>query len=203
MSMVLPNGRGGRILAASIALLLLVVLWVGIALPLIDLYADRAQAVYDRAASVRRQLALVAEEPVFEQAIHRAGGMAPSEDLFLAGPTDAIAGATLEQRVHAMASHDGAALASAETLAPQAEGHYQRIQLRVTVTGDWSEIIALLQDVTTSRPVMLVDDLQIASLPAVQAGAPSINSVFTVIAFRDGTTPRDHLQAGTSSLTTP
>jgi Tfp pilus assembly protein PilO len=184
-------------------LMLLIVLWLAIALPLINLYAARAQEISDRAALLRRQLALVAELPAFEQAAQRAGGAAPVGDTFLAGPTDAIAGATLEQSVQAMASRGGAALASAETLAPKAEGHYQRIQLRVTVTGDWSEIIALLQAVTTSRPVMLVDDLQVAGVQTVQAGAPPINAVFTVIAFRDATAPGDDHKAGTSSITAP
>ena len=67
----------------------------------------------------------------------------------------------LEQLLQTMTSRSGAALSSAEALAPKADGPYQQIQLRITVSSDWPALIRLLQAITASHPSMFVDDLQV------------------------------------------
>lgn len=203
MTPALPNGPVGRVLAACLTLLLLAAVWLGIVLPLLGWYAGRAGTLVEREALVSRQAALAAELPALEQAGRRASRVAPAEDAFLAGATDAIAGATLEQLLQTMANQTGATLSSAEALAPQADGHYRLVQLRVTESGDWGSLVGLLRAVTGGRPAMLVDNLQVSAAQDVQTGVPPISATFTVIAFRNGNVHPGNTEPGTSSTMAP
>ena len=54
MRHTLPTGRLGQALAMGLTLLVLAALWLGVALPLLDWHAERAQAMEQRAAGRRR-----------------------------------------------------------------------------------------------------------------------------------------------------
>lgn len=202
MNASLPTGRVGHILAIGLLLLLLAIIWTAVASPLIGWYQARAETLSQQTMFAQRMSMLASELPALDQTARRTAKSAPARNALLRGATDAIAGAVLQQRLQNMATQSGATLSSAETLAAQKDGVYQRIRLRVAVTGSWPVLVHLLRAVTTSVPSMLVDNLRLtgSDLLVHQASEP-LNAMFTVIAFRAGTVHPGASKAGTGSVT--
>jgi general secretion pathway protein M len=187
MNTSLPTGRAGHALAVGLLLLLLAVIWVAVANPLIGWYEARAEAIAQRAMFAQRMSDLVAELPALEQASRHMVKAAPARNVLLQGATDAIAGAALQQRLQVMATATGATLSSVETLTPRKDGDYQRIRLRVAISGSWPVLVHLLQMIAVNRPRMLVDDLRLSQSAMLIQPTAQLDALFTVIAFRAGT----------------
>ncbi|WP_428390403.1 type II secretion system protein GspM [Lichenicoccus sp.] len=182
----LPTGRNGRLLAVLIALLVLAVLWLAIALPLLDWHATRAEALAERRALADRMTLLVARLPAMQaraQAL-RAPGRAGATAL-IAGNSDAVASAEIQEKVASLASSLGLSLASTETLAAASEGSYRRVGVRVSMDAGFEVVVRLLGAIEAARPSLLIDDLQIHGTRLLgQTGAAPLNVAFTVIGYR-------------------
>ena len=181
----LPTGRAGSLLALGLALIVLLTAWFAVAAPLLDWYAERGARLDQRLVLARRMAALAATLPRLRQAEAGAAtsGIAPS--MLLEGATDAVAAATLQERVQDMARQAGVSLASAETLPATPAGAYRRIGLRVSLSGPWPVLVTLLEQVEQASPRMLLDDLQLHG-PRMVAPPPNppLEAGFTVFAFR-------------------
>lgn len=183
----LPTGAAGRWLALGLAALLAIVLWVAVAAPLAAWYGARAEALTQRRILVQRMAQLAAERPAIEHDVAQAKSAGPSADAVLKQPSDAVAGAALQQRVQDMATRAGASLASAEALPAEAAGAYRRIRLRVALTARLPVLVGLLQAIGQATPRMLVDDLHLRAAPVlIGRGDPPLDATFVVLAFRAG-----------------
>ena len=116
MDLALPGGRPGKLLAVALVLLVLALIWVVVAGPLMRLYADRAEALEQQRNIAHRMELLAATLPELQARAEAEAGSGPAPNALISGNTDAIAGATLQQRVQDMASRVGANLTSTETL---------------------------------------------------------------------------------------
>lgn len=188
MISTLPTGRLGQSLAVGLVLIAAALAWLAVANPLIGWYDQRAQTLAERTRFARHLSALVRELPAIERTARRLATSAPAQHTLLAGATNAIAGATLQQIVQTMATAGGAKLSSAETLPVQKDGAYRRIRLRITVTGSWPVLVHLLQAIThgpPDQPAMLVDNLRLThAIRLVRSATTPFNAQFTVVAFR-------------------
>jgi general secretion pathway protein M len=111
-------------------------------------------------------------------------------DIALEAPSDAVAGARLQQRMQDLATAAGITLGSIETLPAQQQGGYRRISLRVTCSAALPALIDLLQKLEVSSPRMLIDDLDFEASPDLnRPDGIAIGANFTVIAFRPGSRP--------------
>ncbi len=184
----LPTGRPGRLLALGIALLLLLALWEAIGAPLLGLYRDRARALGERRAIAVHMAGLAAQLPALRRAA-AAGSVRSGPVALIAGSSDAIAGAALQERVQRMATGLGATLSSSESLPPapaSAQAGYRRVGVRITVTAPYDVMVRLLAAIEQASPSMLIDDLQLhGSRIQLLENAP-IEGSLTVLAFRGG-----------------
>ena len=190
----LPIGRPGRILALGLLMLVLAASWVGIVSPLLDWYDARAAQQDQRALLARRMTLMASTLPELQRSANPGAGTVAETGATPAalvdGATDAIAAATLQEQLQAMAARVGAPLSSAETIPATPAGAYRRISLHVTLRAPWPVLVRLLQSIEQASPSMLVDDLQLhgARVPAIPLpGAPvdqPLEAAFTVIAFR-------------------
>jgi hypothetical protein len=185
MQLVLPDGRQGRILAAGLTIMLLAVLWFGMAAPLIGWYHARGEALEQRRALLGRMQELAESLPALE---HQQGSARPEATALLPGASDALAAAAMQSAVQAMASASGLELASMETLPAEARGTYRRIGLRVSVAAPWPVLIQLLRAARQGQPHMLIDDVQLHFVPSLRTKGPQLmNATFTLLAFRPAT----------------
>ncbi|WP_102324034.1 type II secretion system protein GspM [Komagataeibacter saccharivorans] len=180
---VLPEGRKGQALAVGIGLVVLLVLWNMVAMPLWGWYHSRAEALDTRRAVVARMAALAAALP----ALRRQEASVPAGPSFLLeGGNDTVAAAALQEKVQQMATEQGMALSSVETLAAVSVGRYRRIGVSIATLTSFPAVIHFLDAVERASPVLLVDGLQLHATGENVGGAPSLQAAMTVLAFRRG-----------------
>ena len=181
----LPTGRRGQALALGLLAITLAVLWLVVVGPLIGWYSERADRLARERVLAARMAEIAASLPLLEQQATARRGTAPKPDALLAGNSDALAAAALQERLQAMAQRSGAALSTIEALPPEASGAYRRIKVRATLAAPYPALTQLLRGISTAAPTMLVDDLTMrASFSAAPDQATRLETSFTVIAFR-------------------
>ena len=182
----LPIGWRGQAMALSLLLLMLGLVYVLLAVPLQDLYADRAVRLETRQALLLKLNAVAAEIPALHAQAASLRDAASSGKVILDGASDTIASATLQGRIEALASASGVTIGSTENLAPQAQGHYRRIGLRLVVSTPYAGLVKLLGAIEGERPPLIVDELQVHSFQRRAGAAPAetLDASLQVYGFR-------------------
>ena len=103
---------------------------------------------------------MAASLPELERQAAAVAASSAGEQALLDGDSDAKASASLQERLQTMASRAGARLSSVETLPGEEAGPYRRIRLRVAFNATWPGLVALLKEIHTASPALLVDELQ-------------------------------------------
>jgi general secretion pathway protein M len=189
MAAALPTGRQGHVLALGLVVLAAVIVWLGVAAPLMDLYDAQAAKLAQRTGLAERMAGLAAELPDLQAraaAVPANNGAATFE-----GATDALAGATLQSQLQSLAGTAGATLSSMETLTAEQSGPYRRIGVKLSISAPLPVLAELIAQIEQARPPMLIDDLQIHGSPIVLPGAQAsaLDVGFTVYGFRSGSAP--------------
>jgi general secretion pathway protein M len=186
----LPTGRNGRLLAAGLAVLVLLAVWLGIFAPVLDWYGARAarlDSLRDRAA---REAALIETLPALKQ--QAAAAAAQPTRAVLAGSTDAVAGAALQEQVQTMANAASVVLTSTDQLPAEQVAGYRRIGVRIEMNAQLPVIVALLRAVEEAQPSMVVDDIHLTATPVGPQNVQlPLDASFTVYGFRLGTAKDD------------
>jgi len=181
-----PTGRNGRLLAAGLAVLALLAIWLGLISPITDWYGARAAHLTDLRLRVARESALIETLPALKTSA-AAAAHTPARAT-VAGSTDAIAGAALQEQVQQLATAASAQLTSIETLPADQVGLYRRIGVRVELNAQLQVVVSLLKSVEEAQPSMLVDDLHLTGTPmGLNSLALPLDASFTVYGFRAGT----------------
>jgi general secretion pathway protein M len=184
----MPEGRRGQFVALALLAVVLSVLWIAMAAPLLGWHAERTERLAEQRRVLAHMEQIVATLPTLRQEAGRPGSELPPATALLGGATDAIAGATLQSAVQDMAASAGATLASSEALPGEQQGGFRRIRLRVTVHGDWPELIALLRLANASPLRLLVTSLDLhATAQPQRTGLAPIEASFVVQGLRSGT----------------
>jgi general secretion pathway protein M len=187
----LPNGRSGQLLALGLVVLVLGLGWAAIVRPLLDLYAARAEALTRQQVLAAQMAGWLQKRSDLEQRARAAVDNGPPPAAMLQGPTDAVAGANLQQLVQDIAAQAGVSLSSTETLSVEQINAYRLIELRIGLTAPWSVLVQLLQTFDQSTPAIMVDDLQLQGPRLLLANHdPPLAATMTVLALRAGTQGR-------------
>ena len=182
----LPTGWPGRVLALLILLVAAAVLSLGVASPLMNLYRDRTDMLAERRALADKMAAVAATLPAREaEAAVQAKG-APPVHLLLAGATDALAAAQLQESLEKAAATTGITLLSTEGVPTRAVGKLRRVGLKLGLSGKYAALVNFLGSVDRAAAPLLVDDLSIqgSSIPS-DADEPVLIGL-TVYGFRAG-----------------
>jgi general secretion pathway protein M len=175
----------GRILAAGLALLVLLVLWVGVLSPVLDWYDARAARLDDLRLRAAHEQALIDALPALKKAA--AAAAAQPTRAVLTGNTDAVAGAALQEQVQTMASAASVTLTSTDQLPG-----YRRIGVRIEMNAQLPVIVALLKSIEEAQPSMVVDDIHLTATPVGPQNVQlPLDASFTVYGFRLGTAKDD------------
>jgi hypothetical protein len=179
----LPGGRSGQALALAFGISVIGLIVFGAIAPACRLYNRSGELLSQRLVVLRHSRETVANVPSLErQATNTADVRTPSA-LLLSGSDD-LAGAALQQRIQELAGAAGGSLVSMETLAAEPAGIHRRIKVRVSVNEPWPVIPRLLAAIGQATPRMLIDDVRLSVSRSRGSEATTIDSDFTVIAFR-------------------
>ena len=185
MEGTLPEALRGQLLALALTVTVLVGLWIGCVQPLMDWQAARTEALARRTEYLRHMTATAALLPELQ----RHPDQQTAVDEWVAGDSDAVAGATLQTMVQDMATAAGAELSSMEVLPVEPRGAYRRLGLRVETAAPWPVLIELQRAIAQATPRMLIDDLRLrAPTGASHTASEPVSATFTVVAFREAAT---------------
>ncbi len=192
LSTDLPEGRRGQTVAVALTLCALAVIWLLGVGPLLDWQADQRAKLDGQQQILTRMQSLADSLPPLraERDRRRAAGDAMQSQAggLLAGSSDAVAAAELQQSVQAVVQQAGGRLNSFEILPPEPVGRYRRIGLRVSLSAPFDAEMAIVSALESGRPRMLIDDLNLQSAGLRGANAP-MDAAFSVFAYRDGAAP--------------
>ena len=188
MKLSLPTGRTGQLMALGVPVLMGATLWLGVAMPLIEWRDDRDAALARRFALANHMEALVAAVPALREQAAAAASTGTDTAALLEGDSDAIASASLQERLQAMFLEAGVQLNSVETVPGEEAGAFRRIRLRISFNASWPVLVALLKDMHVATPVLLVDELQIQpALHRISTAPGTYDVSSSVFAFRSAT----------------
>lgn len=187
----MPTGRRGRVLAVTLVLLVLAGLYLVVAAPLLDLYAERAAVLENRRVLLPRLHAAADELPGLRAQVEQLRAAAGSRKLTLEGASDAIAAAALQSRIEELAASVGATIGSTESLPAEARSDYRRIGLRYVLSGQYATLVRLLAKLDAATPPLVIDNLHIHGVlrrPGTPAAA-GLDAGLDVYGYRDGDKP--------------
>lgn len=152
-------------MAVAVLILVLAVMYLGAVVPLRGLYADLAARVAtDRLIEPRLrgkadELAALRSRAA---ELRRTSGM---QRTTLEGGTDALAAASLQSHVEALAAKAGVAIASSDGLPSEPRSDYRRIGIRLSLSGTYGGIVNFLSALESATPPLVLDNLQIHGKP--------------------------------------
>ena len=155
------TGPLAQLLALGLTLAVPAALGFGVVLPLVDWHSERTEALEMRATLARRMEGLAASLPALRRQASAAAAEGAGDLSLLAGDSDSLAGASLQERLQEMFVNAGVRLSSVEMLPGEDAGAYRRVRLRLSFTASWPVLIALLQEVQLASPTLMVDGLQV------------------------------------------
>jgi general secretion pathway protein M len=193
------TGRRGRALALAATVLVCLLVWAGMVQPLLSWYGDRAETLRQQRALAERMESLAATLPQLRRDVAASSGEHAAPGATLHDSSDAVASATMQERVQAMAAAAGATLTSIETLPAENTAGWRRIGLRLTLTAPWPDLVRLLQALDDATPRMLADDLHVhRTLVNAKAVAVPLQTTLAVYSFRASTADAATADAATA-----
>jgi type II secretory pathway component PulM len=181
----LPTGRRGQLLALGLTGLMAAVLWFVIASPLLQAYADRTEALHRQEQMARRMEDLVRTLPALREQATTAAKAGRESAALLPGTSDALAAATLQQKLDELAKASSVQIGSEEIIPAQASGGFRAIGVRIALHAPYRMLIALMQALAQADIPMVVSDLSIRA-PSADTHDPdaSVDAGLTVSALR-------------------
>ena len=194
MSLGLPSGVRGQVLALGLTVLAAAAVWAGIVDPIREWYDDRTELLRRQGAKARRMAALIETLPTLrhdaEQAARGTDTAAGTPAMLLSGATDSLAAAALQQRLDEFATASGSRIVSEEILPARPEGDLRAIQVRLTVTAPWRSLADLLLALARSEVPMAAEEIQLrGQMVSNLTGVPpdsgqTVDAILTVTAYR-------------------
>lgn len=156
----LPRARQ-RLLAVTLALVAGVLALVIVLTPVLERHRHYDTAIAEAAHRLERLQAAVARTPDLEAEVSARRAALSSADLFLREGSDSLAAAQMQEALRGMVDAAGGDTGSTQVLEPRDVDSFTRIGVRIRLEGDIETLREFLHAVETSRPMLLVEDLQV------------------------------------------
>jgi general secretion pathway protein M len=159
------SGQRGQALAVAFTVVTVALLWFGVVDPARAWFSDREALLERRQELLAHMRDLAATLPALQAASSsKRDAGAKAATILLAGDSDAVAAADLQERVQKMAADAGASLTAVETLPPApAATAWHKIALRISLNASWPVLMELLRSVEQSPMRILIDDIHFRS----------------------------------------
>ena len=159
-----------RVVAWSLLLVTLTGLYRLVIAPVMADYTE----VEQRSSKVRGQLArftaIAATKPAYEKQLADLDQRMAGQGLTVAGKTDSIATAKLQDRLRVAVAAAGGSLSTLQSLAVQPEGRFRRIGLRLQARLTMGQLTEVLHQLEGGRPLIFIDNLEIKARAKRQEG---------------------------------
>ena len=151
----------GRLLALAILAGLCALVWLGLALPLLDRFAGYRDTVVQAEEQLPRLRGIAAMTPSLQAELARIERDPSARTRQLSGGGDALAAADLQNRLGRIAAANGIVLRSTQILPAQDEEGFRRIAVRVALEGGAPALLKILHGLETAPTLLFIDNLEI------------------------------------------
>jgi general secretion pathway protein M len=143
-----------------LALVLLIVIFVAI-VPLVSTGLGYHEQKQELAFRLQRSKQIVARKDDVVENIDRIKQQYQSLNYFSTRDTVALASADLQKFIKSSISQAGGQLTSTQVLPSSSESGFNRMTVKVRMSGDIEDLRSVLYEIETSVPVMIVDQIDI------------------------------------------
>ncbi len=152
-----------RVLAVVLLLAVLMVSYLFIVPPLMANYSDTRNAVDQSTTMLTRYQSLAVKRPALELQIEELKGRRTSREIYLAGATDALAAAELQNRVKSIIENQSGSLRSIQPVPGTDDGAFQRVMIRVQMSAAIGAVYRILYDLESAKPFLFIDNMEIGN----------------------------------------
>ena len=155
-----------RLAALGLLLVVVLVLYAGVAVPVIERAERDATTLGLAQERLARLQSLAAQRENFAQAYDRVRARGPVEGLFIEASSPATASALLQERLKALIKASGASVTSLFALPAVTKEDHRRIALRILLTADTPALQSILHGIEIAEPVLVVEKLYVRARTA-------------------------------------
>ena len=163
--MILPTGIRGRIVAVSLLLIPLTLVFNFTVKPIYKAYAATGEDIAAAQGDIGRYRRIIAELPALKAAVAQFEQEQPLAPFLLSGSNPALAAAGMQRRLQEIAGKHGVRIVSVRVQPPVPDGPLERISVQARLSSDTAGLRGILYELEANRPYVFVDDLTITARP--------------------------------------
>ncbi len=129
--------------------------------PLIVAYDQVETALVETDALVVRYARIAQKRPDLEQRLAALEKRQFASGVYLEGDSDSLAAATLQERVNATVQSGGGKLRSVQILPAKTDGGFQRVSLRVQLTGTMRTLFDIIYALESGKHHLFIENLDV------------------------------------------
>jgi general secretion pathway protein M len=155
---------------AALALLAFVIgtLYLLVAAPVIEEYRTTERTSRDALEQLARYENIAKTNPNRKAELELLASRQSRSGLYLAGDTDALAAAGLQEDVGAKIEKNGGKLRSIQILPVKTDGDFKRVTVRVQLTATLGSFTRILYALESGKPYVFIDNLDVKNRRARQ-----------------------------------
>ena len=158
--MSLP-GWISKLLAFALLAGLLVACYLVVVAPLTAAYRDTNQAIVDGRDQVLGFQKVAAGREAFQSQLEELKERQNSAGYYLAGGTNALAGAALQELVSSQIEKNGGTLRSVQILPGESDGEFQKVAVRVQFITTTKVLFKILYALESGQTYLFIDNLDV------------------------------------------
>jgi general secretion pathway protein M len=149
--------------AAALALLFLVLwlAWIAVVSPVISAYRETNERIASTSERLNRFQGISNNYPALKQQIENLVRQTAKSGIYLAGNTDSLAAANLQEGVSGTIERNGGTLRSVQILPVTDDGDFRKVTVRVQLTATLPEFTRILYSLEADKPFVFIDNLDI------------------------------------------
>ncbi len=191
--MRMNNQNYQRWAAVGLLLFVLLVFLLAVLMPLVSMGLDYHSEKNDLLFRLQRHQKIAARKESVAQSLETIKQQFQEQGYFSNRDTEALASADLQNIVKTAVADAGGQLTSTQGLPGKVENGFNRIAVRVRMTGTIETLRAVLHSISTTVPILIVDQLDINPVRGVRNRTNNqiepnsqLNVSFEVVSFMRG-----------------
>jgi len=144
--------------------LLFLAIWLVYSLalaPIVGAYREVDEDIESTKSQLARLESISQSYPALKAQLDELARRTSKSGVYLAGSTDALAAASLQEDVGAQIGRAGGTLRSVQILPATSDGDFKKVTVRVQLTATLAQFTRLLYSLEAARPFVFVDNLDI------------------------------------------
>jgi general secretion pathway protein M len=152
--------------------------------PFVSAYSDNTERAARLESALQKYRQMAARLPALTQALEELRMAQSSQQGYLTGANEAIAAATLQDRVKALIAREGGRLQSTQAM-PQARvtGKPQRVGIRAHMVMHLAELQAVIYRLESMTPVLFIENVSIRSVAPGAAEESLLDVTLDIVGY--------------------